>query len=179
MIDLRSKALPEEIIVQGRAYSIYTDFRVWLHFSELIKDQNIPLSEFAFIFKGNVPMCNFAQELMQFYTNPNATPNDTGASSTDTLVDYILDGEYIYASFMKDYNIDLLDVDMHWWKFKALFNSLSEDTKIKQIISYRGYKTPSKNVNIDSENKKLKRMWSLDERITEEEREALERFNNL
>lgn len=32
MIDLTKKALPNTITVDGRAYSIYTDFRVWMQF---------------------------------------------------------------------------------------------------------------------------------------------------
>ena len=100
--------------------------------------------------------------------------------SSDTLVDYILDGEYIYASFMYDYGIDLIDIEyMHWHKFKALFTSLSENSKMKTIMSIRGYEKTPKNYDFDKEREKLKRIWSLDELLTEEELAALEEFNNL
>ena len=32
MMDLTKKALPNTVTVGGRAYSIYTDFRVWMRF---------------------------------------------------------------------------------------------------------------------------------------------------
>jgi hypothetical protein len=33
--------------------------------------------------------------------------------------------DYIEASFMSDYNIDLTQAEMHWWKFYKLMNGLS------------------------------------------------------
>ena len=181
MIDLRNRALPDTITIQGRAFSIYTDFRVWLDFGEKIKNPNTKLRELTFVFNGPVPNCNFLKELIDFYRNDNATPNkDISTDSDDTIVDYILDGEYIYASFMYDYGIDLIDIEyMHWHKFKALFLSLSENSKIKTIMSFRGYKKPPKNYDIHKEREKLKRIWSLDELLTQEELDALEEFNNL
>lgn len=138
MIDLREKALPNTVQVNGRAYSIYTDFRYWLKFSELIKKKDLRLGELYFLFKNDTPYCNFYDELMEFFTNKNATPKGNGSS--ERIVDYILDGEYIYASFMQAYGIDLLETDMHWHKFKALFVSLPSDCKICQIMADRAYK---------------------------------------
>ena len=43
----------------------------------------------------------------------------------------------IYSAFMQQYKIDLSDTRMHWWKFKALFGGLSEDTHIVKAIQYR------------------------------------------
>lgn len=52
---------------------------------------------------------------------------------------YTKDAEAIYASFLFDYNIDLVDVQgvMHWDKFKALFNNLSEKSPFQRIVSIR------------------------------------------
>ena len=202
MIDLRNRALPDTITIQGRAFSIYTDFRVWLDFGEKIKNPNTKLRELTFVFNGPVPNCNFLKELIDFYRNDNATPNkDMATDSDDTLVDYILDGEYIYASFMYDYGIDLIDNvynggisgemgynrgDEGYFNNNCYFNinypSLSSNngySKIKTIMGFRGYKKPSKNYDINKEREKLKRIWSLDELLTQEEIDALEEFNNL
>ncbi len=61
------------------------------------------------------------------------------------VVDFEQDGEYIYASFLQDYKIDLIDVQgkLHWQKFIALFQGLSEQTKIKQIMQIRGREIPA------------------------------------
>ncbi|KAF0353796.1 hypothetical protein GBO97_07585 [Pediococcus acidilactici] len=52
---------------------------------------------------------------------------------------YTKDAEAIYASFLFDYNIDLVDEQgvMHWDKFKALFNNLSEKSPFQRIVSIR------------------------------------------
>ena len=179
MIDLR-KALPDSIIVRGKAYSIYTDYRVWLEFGEVFKNKDATLKDFRFVFKDNVPFGNFLPELVKFYLNENTTPNkDLCKKSSDVLFDYILDGEYIYSSFLQCYNIDLIDVEMHWWKFKALFNGLSEDTKMAQIMQIRGYEKMKPGYDYDNERIKQKIAWSLDNVLTEEEQEAIDEFNNL
>ena len=40
-------------------------------------------------------------------------------------MDYEQDFDYIKASFMSDYQIDLEKTDMHWWSFVNLMNGLS------------------------------------------------------
>ncbi|MBU9739325.1 Gp15 family bacteriophage protein [Diplocloster agilis] len=60
------------------------------------------------------------------------------------LIDFELDGEYIFASFYQDYGIDLLCEQgrLHWKKFIALFQGLSEKTKIKEIMRIRDMDIP-------------------------------------
>lgn len=55
------------------------------------------------------------------------------------------DSDYIYASFLQDYNIDLIDVrgKLHWYKFCALFDSLRDDTAIKSIMNIRQTELPT------------------------------------
>ncbi|KRK90524.1 Gp15 family bacteriophage protein [Companilactobacillus futsaii] len=52
---------------------------------------------------------------------------------------YQQDAEAIYASFLFDYGIDLIDsIDkMRWEKFRALFNNLSSKSPIMRIIDIR------------------------------------------
>lgn len=60
------------------------------------------------------------------------------------LFDFEKDGEYIYSSFFMDYGINLIDMQgkLHWQIFMALFRGLSENTKIKEIMSIRGREVP-------------------------------------
>ncbi|MBC2095156.1 hypothetical protein HCJ53_02500 [Listeria welshimeri] len=55
------------------------------------------------------------------------------------------DSDYIYASFLQDYNIDLIDVrgKLHWYKFRALLDSLRDDTAIKSIMNIRQTELPT------------------------------------
>ena len=60
------------------------------------------------------------------------------------VFDFEEDGEYIYSSFFMDYGLDLIAMQgkLHWRKFLALFQGLSDNTKIKEIMSIRGREMP-------------------------------------
>lgn len=54
--------------------------------------------------------------------------------------DYEFDAPEIYASFRQLYGIDLLEEDMHWWKFRALLSgcffcrcALSEKIRLRHL----------------------------------------------
>lgn len=176
MIDLRNKSLPSAINVGGRDFMIYTDFRKWLEFNELAKQQR-PLSDYLYLFVDDYPIgLNFFPELVDFFANPNSTPNTNGGGR-ERIIDYIEDGEYIVASFMQAYGIDLTECDMHWHLFKALFVGLPDETKIKQIMSMRGYRKDNKSYEKKCmENKKA---WELPLLSKAEKEEALKQANEL
>ena len=41
------------------------------------------------------------------------------------------------AAFQQTYGIDLTTSTMHWWRFRALFLSLPEDTLMHKIMCWR------------------------------------------
>nr|DAV45403.1 MAG TPA: hypothetical protein [Caudoviricetes sp.] len=82
------------------------------------------------------------------------------------VLDFEEDGDYIYASFMKDYRIDLIDEQgrLPWKKFLYLFNGLSADTKIKQVMQIRQMELPrynGKNAKEIQEINELKSYYAL------------------
>ena len=60
-------------------------------------------------------------------------------SSSEPVLDFIQDAEYLYSSFYLDYGIDLLEERgrMHWQKFSALLKGLSKETKMSEIMEIR------------------------------------------
>lgn len=168
MIDLREKRLPSSIEVGGLFYAIKTDFREWIKFGEIVKSP-FEIDDLAFLFKGNIPTVDFSQALFDFYSNKNATPNYPDKSS-ENIIDYVLDGEYIVGSFMSAYGIDLTSVDMHWHLFKALFVSLPDDAKIIQIMGMRAYEKSDE--SYEKVAKKNKQAWKLPS-ITDSELEEI------
>ena len=106
MIDLTQKDLPKAISVNGKSIFINTDFRVWLEFW---KTKTVNYSK---LIKDNTTLLESDREaldsaLINFLYNPNEYPKSSGGSG-EKLVDYYLDGEYIYSAFMTQYHIDLL-----------------------------------------------------------------------
>lgn len=63
------------------------------------------------------------------------------------LFDFEDDGEYIYASFLADYGIDLIDQrgKLSWSRFLALFEGLTSKTKIKEVMRIRDMDLPKPN----------------------------------
>lgn len=81
-------------------------------------------------------------------------------------VDFEYDGEYIYASFMSDYAIDLIDAQgiLPWKKFIALFQGLSGTAKIREVMRIRSMDVPEfngKNSKEIQEIQELKSFYAL------------------
>ena len=81
--------------------------------------------------------------------------------------DLAQDAEYIYASFMHTYGIDLFEQQgkLHWKKFKALLNGLSEDSIFSRIVGIRTAELPSgKGMQKERERlRKLKQKFALED----------------
>lgn len=82
------------------------------------------------------------------------------------VLDFEEDGDYIYASFMQDYEIDLIDQQgrLPWKKFIYLFNGLSSGTKIRQVMQIRSMEVPQyngKNAKQIQEINELKSYYAL------------------
>ncbi|MED1607751.1 Gp15 family bacteriophage protein [Cytobacillus kochii] len=74
------------------------------------------------------------------------------------------DAQYIYASFLQDYKINLFDMQgkLHWLEFNALLVSLSDDTMFKKVIDIR-QKEPDRHMSAEDKKKlmELKKMYAL------------------
>ena len=137
MIDLRTKELPSRLVWDGGSCVIDTDFRTWITFGEFLKNGKIYLGIFP---KYKAPEGDaWMIEAVRFFQCPNEVPRATRAPSRMRLLDFIIDGSFIVASFQQAYGIDLTSEDMHWHRFCALMDGLPDDTKISKIMGYRGY----------------------------------------
>lgn len=182
MMDLTKKALPNTVTVGGRAFPIYTDYRIWMRFS--LEFEQFELNgmkgvlDISYLFKNELPVfCSIEDysEILLFAFPPTILPRSESSSGAKVL-DYIIDSDYIYSAFMETYGIDLIDIkELHWHKFKALLSGLG--TKLPDIMGYRSY-TGEKIKSQDEIYRKLAYAWELPEVETEEERREEEEFNN-
>lgn len=162
MIDLRRKNLPCELWCGEREgwLAIQTDYRVWLEFDRSLREDH--MASYC-VFADAVPAgTDWIPSALEFLQAKNATPHmeettDDGLQ-TPTL-DPILDGSYIYASFLQAYGIDLLQTDMHWHVFCALLVSLPQETMISRIRSYRSWQ--KSNRKHEDAMLELRRIWAL------------------
>ena len=168
MLDLKCRGLPNAIEVYGQVFLLNTDFRPWLQYPGIIRED---LRE---LFTDRTPPLltrEVIEQLDCFYMPPAELPR--GSSAGVPLVDWDLDADLIYAAFMQAYSIDLIETGMHWHKFLALFSALPEETLMVKIMSYRAY------AGQDKDMLELRDKWALPERLNEEEQQAVDEFNEL
>lgn len=173
MLDLTKRALPDTVMVDGRAFLLNTDFRVWLRFENDIKAGKD--FDCTYLFKNEFPEWISVYDLMAFAHPASELPRKMHASDVISL-DFKLDADYIFAAFMEQYGIDLMETDMHWHKFLALLNGLNEGTTLAKIMGYRNYKKSNDRKDPYDE---LRRAWEIIPELTEEEKKEKSDFEAL
>lgn len=178
MIDL-SKDLPNTIMVDGKSYLVNTDFKVWLGFNIAIENDELTVNDLAKLFVNDIANIfvnvssqeNLIKAIMQFLTNPNNIPRyDNG---NERATDYLEDSEYIYASFMDAYGIDLCNTEMHWHQFKALLLGLPDNSRYKQILAMRCADLKDSKKKPEDIARENKRAWALP--LSKKEKEEAEK----
>lgn len=163
-----TETLPNTIEVGGRVFLVNSDFKTMLRIQELLSqseynDDRIKNAIFWFYGSEDKTLLENAEEAAEkfiwFYfcgKPPKEKPkkkedeNEEGAdqdANTSVLpcYSYEHDAPLIYAAFMQQYGIDLADADnLHWWKFRALFESLNESTLFYEVRKCRAVKISSK-----------------------------------
>jgi hypothetical protein len=143
---------PEYVKIGEKKYKINTDFRVAIDCQEIALDETIGDYEraLAIIYKlfGDDGLEDFDnhQQLLELAKKYLSCGKEIEGSNEEPDMDYKQDMEYIEASFMSDYKIDLENQEMHWWKFYKLLNGLSNSEMgnccvLNRIRNLRNYDT--------------------------------------
>ena len=179
MLDLSSNALPNTITVEGRAYFVHTDFRIWIRFMRDLRESAKSRSDFdvSYLFIDEMPTRIDVETLMAWAQPPRELPRDMGEHNDTIAFDFDIDADLIYSAFIQQYGIDLIDTDIHWYKFLALMQGISDETKFGKVIGYRSYEKSDK--KYDDQMKHLKRMWEIIPPLTAEEQAEIDEMNNL
>ncbi|WP_276862550.1 Gp15 family bacteriophage protein [Anaerococcus tetradius] len=187
------KGLPKTINVNGEEVAINTDFKVWIRYEEIMLDEDKEAEKQIMEVLDTCLVDEFTMtrlddlerlfdELMCFYGLGKKIKSEKEAeedkekesdfSEKNKIYSYEYDWSYIYAAFMECYNINLFTVNLHWWEFKALFNSLNDKCLFSKIMSFRSMEITSK---MSKEEKKyygeMKKIYALPDERTEEEKE--------
>lgn len=174
-----TKALPNTVTCNGRAFSVYTDYRVWMKFETQLlnwrEGDDFPID---YLFKNDVPFNPDLSELLAFSRPHSELPRKISDDDDIIVIDWEIDGELIYAAILGQYGIDLFDIEyLHWHKFLAMIKGLSEQTKLREVMQYRSYKREDNNKHVD-QYERLRSAWEI-RRMSSEEEQALEEFNRI
>lgn len=174
MIDLKTRGAPDAIMAYGCTFLLDTDFRKWLDFPQRIKDAiDGDHESYRDLFLGDAPLLtgDVLKVLDGFYYKEPIVPRDCKAG--ESVIDFDIDADLIFAAFLQSYGIDLVDCDLHWHKFSALLNGLPQNTILSEVIGYRTSKDD------DKRSKELRYKWALPAKYTDEEQKQIDEFNKV
>ena len=144
---------PKILEVRGGFRPIITDFREYIRLLDMLKCKELSPGQKRcllqeYFLDGDPVDEEAVAALTAFVLMEEDARQEADSDADETeetggvrkhLFSYEIDYPYILAGFLRDYQIDLEAVPyLHWWKFRKLFEGLSEDTEIKRRIMYRG-----------------------------------------
>lgn len=122
----------KKIKIGDVVYTANTDFRVAIECNRIAEDKTIGNFErvLAIIFtmfgEDGLKNAEHYEKLLNWIQKYLLCGKELEIENNEKPdMDFIEDMEYIEASFMSDYNIDLTEVEMDWQKFNKLINGLS------------------------------------------------------
>lgn len=184
---------PEYIEINNKQHKINTDFKVALACFEALGDEEINdvARMYAIISlllgvenNGEIEIPQFNNEelnkVIELLIKYLSCNNEENTTINKKDMDFSQDKEYIYASFLTDYQIDLENTEMHWWKFCNLIKGLTDKCILNRI---RDIRNTDLNEYKDSKTREklIKAMESvrLKEKKTKEQQDAIDEFNSL
>lgn len=200
MLDL-SRKLTDKLVIDDEEFPLNLSFDNVLRLFEMWRDEDVPefvkphfgiriltgetledftveeMSEvFNEVFEEHISLSTVEDNHVEYDLagNPMKTTASNGKQE-QAPYDIRFDGDYIYASFLQAYGIDLFDVQgkLHWKKFNALLSGLPEGTKFMEVIKIRKWK-PQKGDSAEykEEMRKLQKDYALpNDTIVDEEYE--------
>lgn len=164
---------------------IRTDFRESIKFELLMQDNNITENDkiglaLNLYYKEEIEDIEQAlKDIIWFYGcninkgNKNESKKND-SRETKQIYSYEFDDKYIYSAFKEQYNLDLNSIKyLHWWKFKALMDSLNDNTQFVKIMGYRAIDLSKiKDKEEKARYKKLKKLYALPDMRTTEQKES-------
>lgn len=175
--------MPVWVNIGGKRYEIRTDFRISILFELLIQDDRLSEEEQTaraldlYYYEWPEDLTSAVKSIMWFYRcgHDEYKKTRSGKQGAKRIYSFEHDAGYIYAAFMTQYRIDLQEIEyLHWWKFRAMFQSLSRQTEFVRIMEYRSVEINDKM----SENQKIfyremKRVYALPRSDREEKKQTV------
>lgn len=140
---------PEFAEIDGELYKINTDYKYALECFKIIDNASISDMERAIAVVSvlfgredengdiiGIPK-NLEKALEKATIFLSCGKENKNTKTIKKDMDFEYDKEFIYASFISDYNIDLENKEMHFWKFCFLISGLTEDSILNRVRDLR------------------------------------------
>lgn len=157
---------PKYVEVGDKTYPINTDFRIAIECNRIAEDNSIGNLERAlaviYTLFGEEALddTEHYDKLLELAQKYLCCGKELEENNEKPDMDFIEDMDYIEASFMSDYKIDLSNVEMHWWKFFNLMNGLSNSEMgnccvLNRIRNLRTFNT--KDIKDEKERRRIEK----------------------
>lgn len=199
MLDL-SRKLTDKLVIDDEEFPLNLSFDNVLRLFEMWRDEDVPefvkphfgiriltgetLEDFTVEEMSGVFNEVFEEHISLSTVEDNHVEYDLAGNPMKTTVsnsgqekapyDIRYDGDYIYASFLQAYNMDLFDMQgkLHWKKFNALLSGLPEGTKFMEVVKIRKWKAQKgDSAEYKEEMRRLQKDYALPYEIAEEDEE--------
>ena len=176
--------LPKTVVIGGKDVPIRTDFRISMMFELLMTDEARTEKEKIIgalnLYYKELPsdLNEAAEQIIWFYKcgkeeNEYTKKLAESRSERKRVYSFDYDDDYIYAAFLGQYGVDLNKARMHWWKFRAMFNGLTDDNEFVKIMSYRAIDI-TKDMSKSQQDfyRKMKRIHEIPQSKEEQEKQS-------
>ena len=186
----------KKIQIEDTIYEANTDFRIAIKCSEIAQDDTIGdfervLGIICTMFgERALDNPNHYEKLLKWALNYLSCGQEVIDNKEQHDMDYVEDMEYIEASFMSDYHIDLENEDMDWHKFNKLMNGLSNSELgnccvLNRIRNLRNFDVST--IKDSKERQKIAKAkeqvalkkYKKENHLTKEQEESMERLNKI
>ena len=177
---------PTYVIIDNERFDINTDFRYALKCEQIANDETINNFErgLALIYtlfgEKGINSQDKYEKLLETAKKWLLCGKELNERNGNEDMDFIEDYDYIEASFMSDYHIDLSNTKMHWWKFFKLLCGLSNSEMgdcciLNRVRNLRNYDVSKiKDANEREKISKAKQEVALHKKTIEATDEQLE-----
>lgn len=185
-MSILTSKLPVTVTINNAEVPINWDFRISLEFAELMEqsgDEDIigiiekALKLYYPTFDSIEDINTAIEQMLWFY---RCGKPEIKEGKNKRVLSFEHDAGYIAAAFLEQYSIDFQSVgELHWWKFKTLFEGLKEDTEIVKIIGYRSMDLGKLDKDQKAFYKKMKKLYKLPgDEVSKKEQELLNKIDS-
>ena len=186
----------KKIQIEDTVYEANTSFRTAIRCNEIATDETIGdfervLGIICTMYGPNaLDNPNHYEKLLKWALNWLSCGKEIENTHEQPDMDYVEDMDYIEASFMSDYGIDLTETDMDWHKFNNLMNGLSNSEMgnccvLNRIRNLRNYDLSE--IKESKERQKMAKAkesvalkkYKKENHLTKEQEESMNRLNEI
>lgn len=175
--------LIDEFPKEYEGYLINSGFKTGILIAECMVDPKVSEEEklfiaFRMLFGKGVPPFDIAIKGLRWFLSCGETSSE---DPSEVLFSFEKDHIRIFSAFMTKFGINLNNQNIHFFEFIALFNDLRK-TAFADVVHIRSIK-PKDMKNYSRDDKAqimhLKHVFALEPKYTEEQIQAIEKFDEL